>query len=312
MLKFGNREFRNLQEQVLKNMCDIQDIEQGATVLAAFGIKVVGQVNQVSDLPAPTTYKGNLGDAFLVGTEAPYLYYIYAKAYDGQEQPAFYNLGQFPLPGPKGDKGDAAGFGTVSATATSVVGQPTVSVSTSGTNEAKNIAFEFGIPDVNPEYVEANPTASATGTLQKLRVDNTIYSVGGGGGTKEKVTLTVKTASDSSTGKTILNDNTAANDKLAKVKVGDVISIIRKEGNNIKEVVTLTCVTNEMPFSGMGQHFKCRGAGYCDNSGVNNICSCELDIGSSQETQLYLSNTASGSTQYYTTISVGDKVEIYF
>ena len=181
MLKFGNREFRNLQEQVLKNMCDIQDIEQGATVLAAFGIKVVGQVNQVSDLPAPATYTGNLGDAFLVGTQAPYDYYIYAKAYDGQEQPAFYNLGQFPQPGPKGDKGDAAGFGTVSATATSVVGQPTVSVNTSGTNEAKNIAFEFGIPDVNPEYVEANPTASATGTLEKLRVDNTVYGLGGGG-----------------------------------------------------------------------------------------------------------------------------------
>ena len=181
MLKFGNREFRNLQEQVLKNMCDIQDIEQGATVLAAFGIKVVGQVNQASDLPAPTTYTGNLGDAFLVGTQAPYDYYIYAKAYDGQEQPAFYNLGQFPQPGPKGDTGNAAGFGTVSATATSVVGQPTVSVSTSGTNEAKNIAFEFGIPDVNPEYVEANPTASATGTLQKLRVDNTVYGLGGGG-----------------------------------------------------------------------------------------------------------------------------------
>ena len=181
MLKFGNREFRNLQEQVLKNMCDIQDIEQGATVLAAFGIKVVGQVNQASDLPAPTTYKGNLGDAFLVGTQAPYDYYIYAKAYDGQEQPAFYNLGQFPKPGPKGDTGNAAGFGTVSATATSVVGQPTVNVSTSGTNEAKNIAFEFGIPDVNPEYVEANPTASATGTLEKLRVDNTVYGLGGGG-----------------------------------------------------------------------------------------------------------------------------------
>ena len=181
MLKFGNREFRNLQEQVLKNMCDIQDIEQGATVLAAFGIKVVGQVNQASDLPAPTTYQGNLGDAFLVGTEAPYDYYIYAKAYDGQEQPAFYNLGQFPQPGPKGDQGDAAGFGTVSATATSVVGNPTVSVSTSGTNEAKNIAFEFGIPDVNPEYVEANPTAEATGTLTKLRVDNTVYGLGGGG-----------------------------------------------------------------------------------------------------------------------------------
>ena len=311
MLRFGNREFRNLQEQVLKNMCDIQDIEQGATVLAAFGIKVVGQVNQVSDLPAPATYTGNLGDAFLVGTQAPYDYYIYAKAYDGQEQPAFYNLGQFPKPGPKGDQGDAAGFGTVSATATSVVGQPTVSVSTSGTNEAKNIAFEFGIPDVNPEYVEANPTASATGTLEKLRVDNTVYGLGGG--SKEKVILTVKSATVSSEGKTTLNDNYAANDKLAKVKVGDTISIIRKEGGNaIKEVVTLTCVTNELPFSGMGQHFICKGAGYCDNSGVNNICSCQLDIGSSQDTQLYLSNTSSASTQYYSTLDVGDKVEIYF
>ena len=133
-----------------------------------------------------------------------------------------------------------------------------------------------------------------------------------GGGSKEKVILTVKTATDHSTGKAILNDNYAANDKLAKVKVGDTISIIRKEGSTPKEVVTLTCVTNELPFSGMGQHFKCKGAGYCDNSGVNNICSCELDIGSSQDTQLYLSNTASGSTQYYSTVSVGDKVEIYF
>ena len=154
MLKFGNREFRNLQEQVLKNMCDIQDIEQGATVLAAFGIKVVGQVNQASDLPAPATYQGNLGDAFLVGTQAPYDYYIYAKAYEGQEQAAFYNLGQFPKPGPKGD---AAGFGAITATATSVAGQPTVSVNTSGTNEAKNIAFEFGIPVVDLNNYATKP-----------------------------------------------------------------------------------------------------------------------------------------------------------
>ena len=133
-----------------------------------------------------------------------------------------------------------------------------------------------------------------------------------GGGSKEKVTLTVKTATDSSTGKTILKDDTAANDKLEKVKVGDVISIIVKHGSTINEVLTLTCVTNEMPFSGMGQPFICSGAGYCANSGVNNVCSCKLDIGSSQDTQLYLSDTASASTQYYSTLAVGDKVEIYF
>ena len=162
-----------------------------------------------------------------------------------------------------------------------------------------------------------NVTAAGTKTVVSgdLDVNGNILKNGQpiGGGSKEKVILTVKTASDSSTGITILNDNTAANDKLAKIKVGDVISIIRKEGNStIKEVVTLTCVKNEMPFTGMGQHFICKGSGYCDNSGVNNVCSAYIDIGSSQDTQLYLSNAASGSTQYYSTISVGDNVEIYF
>ena len=161
-----------------------------------------------------------------------------------------------------------------------------------------------------------NVTADGTKTVVSgdLDVGGNITKNGQpiGGGSKEKVIFTVKTATDHSTGKAILNDNTAANDKLAKVKVGDVISIIRKEGSTVKEVVTLTCVTNEMPFSGMGQNFICKGAGYCDNSGVNNICSCELNIGSSQDAQLYLSNTTSAATQYYSTLSVGDKVEIYF
>ena len=161
-----------------------------------------------------------------------------------------------------------------------------------------------------------NVTADGTKTVVSgdLDVGGNITKNGQpiGGGSKEKVTFTVKTATDHSTGKAILNDNTAANDKLAKVKVGDVISIIRKEGNTVKEVVTLTCIKNEMPFSGMGQHFIIKGSGYCDNSSVNNICSCELDIGSSQDTQLYLSNTTSAATQYYSTVSVGDKVEIYF
>lgn len=312
MLKFGNREFRNLQEQVLKNMCDIQDIEQGATVLANFGITVVGQVNQASDLPAPATYTGKLGDAFLVGTQAPYLYYIYAKAYDGQEQAAFYNLGQFPLPGPKGDTGNAAGFGAITATATSVVGNPTVSVTTSGTNEAKNIAFEFGIPDVNPEYVEANPTASATGTLTKLRVDNTIYGLGAA--EKTKITLNVLGNTDTTNGWTTLSSLSAYESQLQNIKVGDTITIIIKHNSNILHILNFVCVINELPFTGMGQHFKCQGSGYCNNGGVNNYCYGYIDYASSGQEgpKLFLSDTKSSSTQYYTTLFKNDKVEIYF
>lgn len=392
MLKFGNREFRNLQEQVLKNMCDIQDIEQGATVLAAFGIKVVGQVDQVSDLPAPTTYTGNLGDAFLVGTQAPYLYYIYAKAYDGQEQPAFYNLGQFPQPGPKGDQGDAAGFGAITATATSVVGQPTVSVNTSGTNEAKNIAFEFGIPDgvkcytgaedisqgstyplntfegikvgdivsdtpsgqvfivqyvsnsemnlygiatysqqiavtlkvqnnmwvvtsYMPEYVEANPTASATGTLQKLKVNNTVYSVGGGSTGKTKIPATVFSANtDTTNGFTTLKSFSAYDNQLEKVKVGDPVTVIITHSGNVKYTLNFVCVVNELPFSGMGQHFKIQGSGYCDNVDLAYVCSGYIDYASSGQDGplLYLTASQTSNTQHPTSLVKNDKVDIYF
>ncbi len=133
-----------------------------------------------------------------------------------------------------------------------------------------------------------------------------------GGGSKEKVTLTVKTATVSSEGKTILNDNTAANDKLEKIKVGDPITVIVKHGSTILHALNLVCVINEMPFSGMGQHFKCQGSGYCDNVDLQYVCSGYIDIGSSQDTQLYLTDTQSSNTQHPTTLAVGDNIEIYF
>lgn len=105
MLNFGNKDFRNLQEQVLKNMKDIQDIEQGATVLADFGIKIVGQVDSASELPDPSTYDGEYGDGYVVGESEPYEYYIFTRAFEGQEEPSWFNLGQFPVPGPQGETG---------------------------------------------------------------------------------------------------------------------------------------------------------------------------------------------------------------
>lgn len=106
MLAFGNKEFRNLQEQVFKNMKDIQDIQDGATVLAEFGIKVIGQVADERDLPDPEEYDGEYGDAFIVGTEAPYDYYIFTRAFEGDETPQWFNLGIFPQPGPQGPQGE--------------------------------------------------------------------------------------------------------------------------------------------------------------------------------------------------------------
>ena len=105
MLQSGNKQYRNLQEQVFKNMKDIQDIMDGTTVLAEFGIKVVGQVELASQLPDPSTYTGEFGDAYVVGASEPYDYYIYTRAFEGDETPQWFNLGKFPLPGPEGPEG---------------------------------------------------------------------------------------------------------------------------------------------------------------------------------------------------------------
>ena len=88
-------------------MKDIQDIQDGATVLAEFGIKVIGQVDDYEDLPDAAEYDGDYGDAFLVGTEAPYDYYIFTRAFEGDETPQWFDLGVFPQPGPQGPQGPA-------------------------------------------------------------------------------------------------------------------------------------------------------------------------------------------------------------
>ena len=170
MLQFGNKEFRNLQEQVLKNMKDIQDIEDGATVLAEFGIKVIGQVDDASELPDPATYEGEYGDAFIVGTEEPYEYYIFTRAFEGEEEPQWFDLGIFPQPGPQGEQGPQGEAGVTpnisvsSSTSTLSPGSSaSVTVSRSGTNANPTISFAFGIPQGAQGIQGSQGPAGATG-----------------------------------------------------------------------------------------------------------------------------------------------------
>lgn len=112
MLNFGNKEFRNLQEQVLKNMNDISDIMHAETVLADFGIKVLGRYNTYAELiqayPEETTEGLEYGDCFTVGQEnnPPYEFYVWTRTEDTSKKGIWFDLGTFPQPGPKGDKGD--------------------------------------------------------------------------------------------------------------------------------------------------------------------------------------------------------------
>ena len=75
MIKVNNNEYRNLEEQVLKNKEDIAAHYNMDRVLANFGIRVIGQVASAEELPAPETFTGDYGDAYAVGAAEPYTFY---------------------------------------------------------------------------------------------------------------------------------------------------------------------------------------------------------------------------------------------
>lgn len=105
MLTIGNEEYRNLEEQVEKNKNDILFILEEEGTLNQFGIKVVGQIANASGLPDPVTYTGEFGDAYAVGTVSPYEMYIYTRANGTHPNNYWFNIGRFPVPGPKGEDG---------------------------------------------------------------------------------------------------------------------------------------------------------------------------------------------------------------
>ena len=102
---------RNLQEQVEKNKDDILYILEERGVLNQFGIRVMAVVKTVADIPTVDEYKSDnpewsYGDCYMVGEAEPYIMYILTRANGTILTDYWLNIGQFPLAGPKGDKGD--------------------------------------------------------------------------------------------------------------------------------------------------------------------------------------------------------------
>lgn len=151
MLKYGNRDFRNLQEQVYANMKNIEDIIKGSDITMDYKLNIVAQVAKVTDLPDANTYGGNYGDIYIVGETAPLDAYVFGKVYKNENAPSWIELGEIFVQGPqglKGEQGNAAGFAepTVSASTLASGSPATVSIVASGPDTAKEFAFTFGIP----------------------------------------------------------------------------------------------------------------------------------------------------------------------
>lgn len=107
MLKFGNKEFRSLEEQVQF----LTEALRTGKLIDELGIKVLGVYPSlqaaITAVPGPYYF----GDAFEVGTTKPYQLYIYTRINGSEKMGEWIDFGPFPAPGPKGDKGDKGDAG---------------------------------------------------------------------------------------------------------------------------------------------------------------------------------------------------------
>ena len=117
---FDGKLYLNLEKQVQKNKEDIEYIINEEGALNQFGLRVVGQVETISDMPTIQAYKQSnpnweYGDAFMVGAskeEATVVdvdnatLLVLTRANTVYPNDFWMNLGKFPKPGPVGPKGE--------------------------------------------------------------------------------------------------------------------------------------------------------------------------------------------------------------
>lgn len=104
MLSFGNKEFRNLEEQVQKNKADIEDWKSKQETLASWGIRIIGQIESESDLPED--YSGEYGDAYQVGTGSSAKYFAWIRPTTEVAKDHWMDMGSLSIAGPQGPAGD--------------------------------------------------------------------------------------------------------------------------------------------------------------------------------------------------------------
>ena len=97
MLKFGNKEFRNLEEQVLKNQEDITRVQAGV---------LIDRKIYSSELPFYTT-EDNVGKYYLVhGNNGTYQLYIITKDSSNNIEATYLSPWPLAIEGPRGPQGE--------------------------------------------------------------------------------------------------------------------------------------------------------------------------------------------------------------
>lgn len=140
------------QCQIEKNRQDIEAIINDAVAFNYIGMKVVGQVNTADELPKKADYEVwpyDYGDAFAVGTNDPYNYYLWTRAFGAYLSDHWFNIGVFPgpstVPGPKGDTGETGPAPNLTiGTVTSTLSQPQVTIEGASPNYTLNFKLQKG------------------------------------------------------------------------------------------------------------------------------------------------------------------------
>ena len=105
MFQLNNIDYRNLEEQVLKNKEDIARHYEFTRVLNDFGIKVIGRLDTKEELDEVSTDNLNYGDAYAIGAEPPYTFYIWTRANNDSSVDYWFDMGDLAIAGPKGETG---------------------------------------------------------------------------------------------------------------------------------------------------------------------------------------------------------------
>lgn len=105
MFQLNDKQYRNLEEQVLKNKEDIARHYEITRVLNDFGIRVIGRLDTKEELDAVPTDTLDYGDAYAIGAEPPYTFYIWTRANDDSDVDYWFNMGELAIAGPQGPEG---------------------------------------------------------------------------------------------------------------------------------------------------------------------------------------------------------------
>ena len=133
MLEYNGKEFRNLEDQVRY----LTAAFNSGKLIDELGIKVLGVFPTLDIAKDAIRPPYEYGDAFAIGTEAPYDLYIYTRDIED-----FFDFGKFNQRGPAGPVGPSADI-QITAEATNTTGTPEVEVTKTGTNEAPVFNFRF-------------------------------------------------------------------------------------------------------------------------------------------------------------------------